>query len=495
MEQSQNQSNLNEKQFTATTPTTSGENTIFKRNKIMNQNENAIETPSCAFEISCSKFESINDDCLREICQYLDIMDVVNIAATCTRLLNFAKEVIFPKKTKHIIVETGLDEIPVTITFPMDNQFSSKITLKSLVTAFRCFGEFVEDLTLEFIEYICFQRVLDVCPMKKTKIWHSYVIVMERCQYLKTFSFKYFDFDLDKTHTLQERIENFRDLNELNLWRCKGITNNWSSRLNTFKNVDKMTLTANNAISGTFFENFKHLSSLTIDFDFCKWRADDLAIICDVISSSLEHLKIMDKDNHFNDYQAIAALITEKLVKLKSLEFHGHLTESSKFLTDLPLVKILHIRSSNMNINSLMQTLSDNGNVEELSICWTIYSNENANAPPLVFNKLRHLHLDWFGNLNSEFFEAITRSHMPAIESFEFGQSDIDEMDYLLKFIESKITLKSICIAINEGAQFDFVLRIIEILHKPSTPARPFLKLKFYEFYLEPEEVSTIESV
>lgn len=54
--------------------------------------------------VPVSTLETIKDDCLREIVQYLDIMDIVNLATISGRLLQFAEAIIFPKAVKEICV-------------------------------------------------------------------------------------------------------------------------------------------------------------------------------------------------------------------------------------------------------------------------------------------------------------------------------------------------------------------------------------------------------
>lgn len=73
-------------------------------------NKNVNHNPESYFERSFSEFESINEYCLRDIFKYLQFMDIVNLAATCTTLLNFAKtEYDFSKDiTKQVIINGDL---------------------------------------------------------------------------------------------------------------------------------------------------------------------------------------------------------------------------------------------------------------------------------------------------------------------------------------------------------------------------------------------------
>lgn len=140
----------NERKFAATTKKTNiGRATSKKRKfvEILSQTASAVGSSSAAdFEHSYFRLDTIIDDCLRHLFRYLDIMDVVNLAATST----FAKTDYFPKKGKEIIIEKKnkekLNTVALNVSIflkPIPN-----ITLQSLETAFSYFGKFVELLAL-----------------------------------------------------------------------------------------------------------------------------------------------------------------------------------------------------------------------------------------------------------------------------------------------------------------------------------------------------------
>lgn len=60
--------------------------------------------------VRISKFEATNEFCLTQIAQYFNILDILNMAATCTRLRNFANEIYFPKATKVVKIRCHKDE-------------------------------------------------------------------------------------------------------------------------------------------------------------------------------------------------------------------------------------------------------------------------------------------------------------------------------------------------------------------------------------------------
>lgn len=96
-------------------------------------------------ESSPSTLLTINDDCLLNIYQYLDIIEIVKLAKTCTGLYNFANALCFPMKVKSLKIEMNIND--VTLLY---NKSSTKLTLKNLESAFSYFGKFVENLTFEF---------------------------------------------------------------------------------------------------------------------------------------------------------------------------------------------------------------------------------------------------------------------------------------------------------------------------------------------------------
>lgn len=111
--------------------------------------------------------ESINDDCLRYIVKYLNVIDVVNLSATCPRLLQFAETAVFPKKANTICIE--LDDMALTakISAPSDRTYPSQFILYGVETPLRSFGGFVKDLKFIFISN----------DTHTTSFWESVMII------------------------------------------------------------------------------------------------------------------------------------------------------------------------------------------------------------------------------------------------------------------------------------------------------------------------------
>lgn len=175
-------------------------------------------------------------------------------------------------------------------------------------------------------------------------------------------------------------------------------------------------------------------------------------------------------------FETVGRFITHKLPKLYSLELGFHLTDKTKFLIELPHLKSLEIHDGRRRINSALQKLSDKQAIEKLTIQYGDF--ENADVEPIIFNKLTCLRLCGpSGNLFS-----FVKAEMSAIQTLNMGIYDRTEMlqNDLMKFIESKKSLKSIALLYNNANQLRFVLirQIIGILKEPCTPKRPFLNLK-----------------
>lgn len=181
---------------------------------------------------------SVNEYCLLEICKHLDVMDVVNLAGTCTGLKNFAEANIYPKKAKKI-------------------KFSD-IKMKSIETAFQSFVKFVTDLIFDLYIYL-------MSGTMSTEKHETCLFIMKQCPNLATLRCCCYDFRNTHTHSFQRIINNCQDLRELHLEQCPGLINSWHTNLNS---VYTLTLIGENQMQIRFFDLFKNLSSLSIAFEF-----------------------------------------------------------------------------------------------------------------------------------------------------------------------------------------------------------------------------------
>lgn len=456
-----------------------------KPNESPNQNEDNNKKTVKKCKRSSSTLVTINNDCLTQIFTYLNIEDILNLAATCKRLQNVALTDFFPRKAKQIKI-VMLDATTFELKAPLIDNFSSelrpKFTLQRLETALTNFGEFVDDLTLD----LSYRRY----GTKNAKLWRCGIILLEHCKYLKTLRYRHWTFTPTQIRALHKQIERFENLNELVLLKSNRITNTWPAGLKSISKIDKISLNGEDEISAQFVQYFRNLASLTIDFPIgtvCK--INDVAQFVKSCHC-LKHLEL----THISQivgYESIGAVIGN-LPKLETLSLRFELTDKSEYLIGLPHLKTLAIAHHKRNINTLLQTLSCQGIIEELMLWCGFFDDEDK--LPLFFNNLQIF--EWYivEGLSSNFLNIMTGSQMPKIHTFMidlFDNAQIQDED-LLKFVESKKTLKSISVDRNATFDFEFLRQIIDILKKPCKPKRPFLELIIPFVRLAEDEVSKI---
>lgn len=482
MAQPKDQHNLNYNKCTTTTISKSISNRKRTFDKVEGTNK---ATVSSNFSITrYLTLETINDDCLRHIVQYLSIMDCPNFSATCSRFHNFAEAFIYPKKIQRICItycESG--RFTATLVASLDNANSSQqLKLNSFDMLFSRFGEFVNDLTFD----------LKHCPRKrKNEVWRT----VEKCRNLTTLRLKHFQLVQADTRTLQFLIEKIQNFKELNFINCTGLTNNWCSNAtsNTVPKVDKLSLSgAKNIISNNFYGYFRNLSSLYVFCDHRSvWQMINISRIFDNNGHSLKNLKLQNL-SAISGYETIGILITEKLRILESVGLGFELTENSKHLIELPHLTSLVVWSDS-KVNAALRILNDNGIIEELTVFKGVFEYEDENAPPFIFNKLKSF--CWKdAKRMSRFLKTLNKADMPVIHTLElkFHNTTQNLLNELVKFIEAKHTLKSILLYFHGKVGFvliDFIRKIINILRVASSPKRLFLNLKMWYVELGAEEV------
>lgn len=395
-----------------------------------------------------SSLESINEDCLRQIYRHLKLTDVINLAMSCTRLQNFANDVIFPKIAKRIrlsITHNGYIFLP-------DSSLSMQLSKKSLEMLF----SHVEDLQID-----CYYADIDH--------YRSVAIILNFCENLRKLRIGNL-----RIHELHNLIEKLPKLEELDLSQFYGIPNCRKG----IPKVHKLILSVKNRFTCNFYEHFRNLSSLTIAFPApTVWHFGDLAHVFDNVGHSLQHLKLSDLNN-LKGYETIGKLITERLTKLESLELLGFLlTDNSKDLTELPHLKSLYVSCApEYRLNSLIRKLSDNAIIEELQISNGVWDDEDQDAAalPLNFYKLRtisfHYITRWSGLLKT-----MIRSQMPDFRIMILHGFKTEDWHVLLPFIQTQKTLSSIFLDFLTTIPLAIWRQIIGVLKEPGTSIRPLL--------------------
>lgn len=392
--------------------------------------------------------ETINNDCLNEICQYLDFSDVLSVATTCSRLHEFANDQIFPQTAKRMKIRILQPDYPI------------RVRLERLAAQFEYFGSCVEHLTLNF----------SLNNRVKADYWRRFENVLELCPNLNTLCIHDAIFNPIETH-----IQKLRSLSvkELELDHCTG-SKDWCEIFKCFTKLEKLSLINCNQSTSDIFGYCTNLSNFTLSVEsFCR-----LATVFDLKVNHIQYLKLINTNGRPN-YQSVDTLLTSKMPELKYLAVQDDNVSdvNLNYLAGLPNLKLLHVQCGTHSVNSLLRKLSDHGLIEDLTVYCGIVHDE-TDAAPLIFNHLRNikwLACDELSLVN--ILKALTMAQIPQITSITIVFLYEQHVDVLLAFLKSKITLNSLhisCSIINNP--FAFVRRVIEILQM-STPNRPFFKL------------------
>lgn len=421
------------------------------------------------------------------------MVDVVNLAVTCKKLLCFAESDIFPKLAQQIQITMVAEDDVSFIDRPdneSDTELASKLTMKCLEKPFIYIGKFVKQLTLlgsgKFWEWTVSKTIRPECL-------RTFENILRHCTNLETLCIQDVAFQSTDIHLLKNVTCN---LKELKFILCSGITDEWSTTFQGLPNIKKLTLDGPNEISPHVFENFKFLNSLNINYEYCP-SAEDLELIFDLVGPTLQNLTL----SHFSRlryHQSIANMIIDKLPKLERLEISDNLTIGLNYLIEIPQLKSLTIICVGKSVSPILRKLSDRDTIEHLSILdGSIDVNEITHESPLIFNKLRSFQWMTYSTVGARLLnilKTLSNSLLPSIESFDFSCWYLKLEDFhtlqLLALLESKQTLKSLTFRGKTIENpFAIVKPVIEIL-KNSKPSRPILKLNVNKMQIGTEEVS-----
>lgn len=406
---------------------------------------------------------TINDDCLLIICQYLSLFDAQNLASTCYRQQEFANTFILPKLAKHIKLNIIIPQLTVL------SSNSSLVTVGELGVQLAQISNFVEHLTLTGYGPI------------HTESWQKFKHILEICVNLQTLHIQNIQFETDGHKIFNIVSPHIKGLHLIN---CRGITDDWSTVLQRFSELSDITMTGCfNKITGVFFENFTKLSYLAVqDYQFRGFFTEkELEQIFERNKNTLRTLKLV-QFRHVS-YEIIFQLITDKLSRLKSLEIENELSKVWPKNVTLTIrnLKILKLHCPKLvAIDSLMRTLSDWDEIEELTITNGHFSGKTI--APLTFNKMKIL--QWSSNKScAEFVKLITDAQMPELRKLYFSNDLMGTAlnkyrgsDDIVKLIESKKFLRNLAV-VGHYDPFSLVLKIIEMLKSDSGKGRPFLRL------------------
>lgn len=425
---------------------------------------------------SYATLQSINDDCLRAIFRYLDICDFIELASTCTRLQEFSNCFIFPKIARQVKIKMSARK-----SYGEEEEAS----MDDLKTAFKSFGSFVKQLTLEGSyddnddndgTLRDFEDLLDLCPN------------------LDTLLMEHVNFSSAEDEEILKHVTS--NLKVLKLLRCSEITDDWSEAFKRLIKLERIDLTGSNDVTADYFKHSLNISTLAIDYESCSTSCS-LEEILNQNGPNIQQLTL-ERFSVSPAYDLIGTLIVDKLPKLEVLAIDDEALsiELTKSLAKIPHLKCLKILCGDLSLNSLLRELSLCGKIEMLIFENGVFDKEDDNAPPLFFKKL--LSVRGFGierDTLLKLLKVLTKAQMPVIKDFTFSLLLPEHIAGLLALFESKETLELMTINCsnnyNEG-QFAFVLGIIEILKMNLN--RPYFKLHINPFKFNVEQVNDINS-
>lgn len=425
-------------------------------------------------------FQSINDDCLREIFTYLNILEIVELSSTCTRLQNFTEDCIFTKLANQIKIKFCGFHTCIYVT---------TIELNNLEKVFEVLGSFVNQLFL-----IQNERSTEAYTSRfKPKSWRTIENILNLCPNLHTLCMK--DFIFGHSDPLLQHV--LPSLKVFRLENCSGIRSDWSEILKRSPLIEHITITGQNEITGDFFMHCS-LSSLAIDYRSLSTKSILHEDLFNHIGQSIQKLKIIDFTNAPR-YKPIRTIIVENLPKLENLEVEDKLSvKLTMSLTQLPHLTSLKVNCWLCSVKALLRKLSDQGTIEVLHIYdgwYDVDDDEDENMLPLVFNRLQSVTWELpFAEDSSDVFMALTEFQTPMITCFNFDDIEVEAMGSLLALIESKETLTSISLdlfMLNNVERNTLALGIIDIIKRKN---RPFFTLNIIELDIEADLVIKIMS-
>lgn len=221
--------------------------------------------------VNYAKLELLNDDCLREICKHLDIVEVAQLSATCMRLQEFANDCVFPKLAKKVTLQLKKKACM------SEKEFA--IEMVRVTQLFESFGGFVEQLAVESFYNNCVEFDAVRSTFEKT---------MLLCPNLNSLHMESISFTTDAVGTLNNVPIS---LKELKIMDCKGITDAWSDSFQRFPKLEYLHLSKLYEMSIDFFKNITNLSVLIMED--VRLKETDLEQILDrtvTVSSSCNSL-------------------------------------------------------------------------------------------------------------------------------------------------------------------------------------------------------------
>lgn len=338
------------------------------------------------------KFEDINDDCLLKIAAHLDIIDIVNLGQSSTRLQSFA-QLIFKKKTH--------------LSFGENSENSPIITDSNLESILQAMGNYIESIDCFCLE----SKQLNLLWMYCKNVTELKLTAPHKCVSIK----KYESF--------------FANIEKLKIDDDDDISN---TELKVFASSKKLKLLHLNLcwqIDGNFFTEWNNFELKDLRVNDCQ------TISSDRIAKIVRKNKLVkfSSDNSFS-FETILSLPPECLSLLEELELNCKtVTNIKKDKLNLKALKQLSHLTLNLEedkkCNSLFVVLSQIPTLTSLTINGIEIDAHTLGCMGSL-KSLRKVRFNFYKNLIGAQFYSSLRVHLPEITEITMYEED-DEGDIL----------------------------------------------------------------
>lgn len=298
------------------------------------------------------KLDSLIDDCILKIAEFLSPVDVVNLASSCTRFFVLARSQIYPNFVKVRLTSTNCKKIA-----------KKSITKKLLETMMIHFGATVRNIELNDLVFAC-----------------SYLkMVLEKCPRLHTLNIRQHVFTKNE---IEELSHNMRTNVEVLIFNhCKNEKAFYT--LTIFPKLQTMKFRSTNGEE--LLSRYDVMPNLT-HLEWVQYNLippSEIKQIEDLMGLNMRSLKLVGNAGNAL-FQEIASLMSMKLKNIESLTIDANFPCPLIWLTELNHLKHLKIRDfCCTDITKLLSKLSERGILEDLEVDGGRYNGDFPEFPKL----------------------------------------------------------------------------------------------------------------
>lgn len=397
------------------------------------------------FDPNTLKFEELNDDCFFKIVSYLDLIDIVNLGKSSTRLQSFAK-LIYRKKTRFTFGNHDEDST------------SNESNLKPILQAL---GSYIQSLVWNSMEQRHLQYLSQYCSnvteLSITGSWEeipSTVYQRNSKLFIKLEKLRIKESAI--SDCALKTLASSNELKYLQLYGCRDITSKffaeWKpSKLETLK------------VKGTNDDILlcKDIFAFVKKNKLMKFSYDDLGSLQICLSLPSIYLSTFEElDLNYEDLNDD---------KLKSLNFKG-----LKRLQHLGLNCYFESFSC---CNELLMAVSQIPALTSLTISGIIIDDKTLRCLGSI-KSLRKIRIDFFANKIGGLFHSSLYAHLPAItelslyEDIEQYDRDATEKDDINSSICAMITsIRSLRYFASESTTWELLAMILQGQERTKRPS------------------------